>query len=84
MNHLLGKSKFQVLGQKKTSGAAGVICQTALDALGKYFVRFGHFGFIAFVPIMTVLNTIGSFPSVKKSTSSSEMYLNLVTYARKV
>jgi SAM-dependent methyltransferase len=83
MHHLLGKSKFQVLEQKKTSGAVGVICQVALDALGKHFVKFGHLGFIAFVPFMTVINTIGSIPSVKKSTSSSEMFLNLVTYARK-
>jgi SAM-dependent methyltransferase len=83
MNYLLVKSKFQVIGQKKTSGAVGVICQVALDALGKYFVKFEHFGFIAFVPIMTFINTIGSIPSLKKSTSSSEIFLNLVTYARK-
>ena len=83
MNHLLGKSKFQVLAQRKTSGAVGVICQVALDALGKYFVQFGHFGFIAFVPIMTVINTIGSVPSSKRSWARSEAFLNLVTYARK-
>ena len=83
INYLLGKSKFNVLRQSKTSGVFGVICQTALDALGRHFVRGGYFGFIAFVPIMAVLNLIGSTSIHVRNTSSQEIFLNLVTYARK-
>ena len=83
MNHILGKSKFKVLEQSKTSGTVGVICQTALDALGKNFTRYGRPGFIAFIPVLMILNLIGSIPSPRKNSVSSEVFLNLVTYARK-
>jgi SAM-dependent methyltransferase len=84
MNHLLTKSKFSVLVQKKTSGVIGVICQMTLDGIGKRFAKYGRFGFIAFVPVLTFINLIGSIPSRKRHSDSSDTFLNLVTFAKKL
>lgn len=83
MSHLLVKSKFKVVGQKKTSGVIAVICQMVADALGKKFAKYGHFGFVAFVPLLTGINLIGSIGCSRLDSGSSDTFLNLLTFARK-
>lgn len=84
MKNLLSRTGFEVVDQEKTSGALGVVCQILVDSLGKYFVKFGHLGFWAFIPFLTVLNLIGSIPISRRNAISSDTFLNLVTYAKKV